>query len=131
MAFVAPLPAELQARYPEFAGVSSPRIQIVLDETVLDVGENWPDEFRRPAMLALTAHLLAQEGVLRNNATSGASTEGQVTSVSVGDVSTSFADLSKMGSPASMSSYETTAYGKRFLDLKRLAFGLNAAIVRA
>lgn len=131
MPFIAPLPAELKARYPEFAAVADPRVQAVLDETVLDVGENWPDEFRRPGMLALTAHLLAQEGTLRNDATAGASSAGQVTSVSVGDVSTSFADTSKMGSPAAMSSYETTAYGKRFLDLKRMAFGLNAAITRA
>jgi hypothetical protein len=122
MPFVPPTPAEFKARYPEFDALVNARIEGVLDEVVLDVGEDWPEEFRKPAMMALTGHLLAQEGALRSDQTAGGSTASQVVSVKVGDVSTNFADVST-GDGSASGIYETTAYGRRFLDLKRLAFG--------
>jgi hypothetical protein len=122
MSFVAPSPAEFKARYPEFDGLINTRVQSVLDEVALDVGDDWPEVFRFPAMLALTGHLLAQEGALRGNQTAGASVESAVTSVSVGDVKTSFSGSGATASGAT-SAYASTAYGRRFIELKLLAFG--------
>lgn len=126
-----PTPADLKARYPEFDAVSESRIAGVITETALDVGEAWPEEYRKPARIALAAHLLAMEGALRGDQTAGASIAGDVASVSVGDVSTSFASPASASTGGASARFEGTAYGKRFLELRRLAFGVNAQVVRA
>lgn len=123
-----PTPTDLKARYPEFDLVPNARIEVVIDETALDVTDDWPEDYREPARLALAAHLLATEGAL--SAGGGVAINGPVQSVKVGDVQTTFATQGGSSGGAA-ARYETTAYGKRFLQLRLLAFGYTSQVVRA
>lgn len=63
MAYVEPTPADLQARYPAFAGVADATIQIHLDDTASAVDQSWPEVDYIPAKVAKAAHEMALVGI--------------------------------------------------------------------
>ncbi|WP_406858498.1 DUF4054 domain-containing protein [Alsobacter sp. KACC 23698] len=128
MTYTAPTAADLQERYPEFASVNFDRIALVLDEAAAEVGDTWIEADRRPATLALAAHLLAAEGALSENQTVGASLPGEVVGIRVGDVQTTFAKPGATSSGVSAEDFGSTVYGRRFLMLRRRSFPAVLAV---
>ena len=109
-------PADIKLRFPEFTTVDDSRIQLFIDDATATVNTKCPNS---DLMIAyLTAHLLT----LGTQTEAGDTTPIQtIASESVGDVSRSF------GGTASSSSndnfYTGTAYGMRFLDLRKNCIG--------
>lgn len=69
MAYTAPTPADLKARYPAFASVLDATIQIYLDQANGgDVDESWFERDFSPAIQAAAAHRMARAGVLGSGA---------------------------------------------------------------
>lgn len=130
MAFTPPIAADLKARYPEFAAVADARITAVLDEIALEVDATWIEDHRRPAMLALAAHLLAMEGALSNNQSAGASGPGAVIREKVGDVEVAYANpsASSQSATGSEARYGQTHYGRRFLEYRQRSFPTVAVV---
>ena len=134
MAFVAPAVEDFLDRFPEFSDLDEGQIQIVLDEVVPMVDEEWIDRDRPIAILYLTAHLLyIQSGsdwsmALRRSFVNSAGQigAGPALNETVGPLSVSYASpkdmlpRSQAGSGASSSfDLETSPYGLRYLDLLR------------
>jgi hypothetical protein len=122
-----PSVSDFRARYPEFAEVTTHRLQAVLGEVALEVGETWLPELQKPAALALAAHLLAETGALNTS-------DGMVSSVApgtvieqhAGDTGQRFATTVTTASGSSagntVASLSKTPYGLRFLELRDRAF---------
>lgn len=119
MIYVAPTPAIFKARHPEFAGLTDPRIQAVLDEAIPHVGEDWLERDRQPAQMYLTAHMLVMEGALLATSAQVGGVAG-IGSVKVGDVAVTLKGTASGG--ASSSPYDQTSYGQRYLELLRRNF---------
>lgn len=128
MAYVPPVAADLKARFPEFTPVSNTLIDLILAEATAQVGETWLERDRKPATLYLAAHLLAMEGEPERSQTGqGNAATGPVRRSKVGDVETEFAG-SEAGAGDGASSYSSTGYGRRFLDLMRRNFPAVAVV---
>jgi hypothetical protein len=118
MTITPPAAAELQARYPEFAGVGTGLIDLIIADAAAYVDTTWRTVDQIPAILALAAHMLAVEG---KGTGGGSAVSGPVSSVKVGDVSTTFAGVAS-GGAASMDGFGSTSYGLAFLRLRRRNF---------
>ena len=128
MAYIAPTVADFRARFPEMGEVSDGLVSLVLAEALLEVGEAWPDQFRAPAQLYLTAHILAEEGGPdRSGAARG---QGRVTSESIGPATTTFGP-SGGGVVAYQigRNYTATPYGRRYAELRNIAFPTAMMVV--
>jgi len=109
-------PADIKIRFPEFVSIDDSRIQLFIDDAIVTVNAKCPNSDLMVAYL--TAHLLT----LGTQTEAGDTTPIQtIASESVGDVSRSF------GGTASSSSndnfYTGTAYGMRYLDLRKNCIG--------
>lgn len=132
MVYEAPTVASFKARYPEFEPVDAGLLQLVLGDAIAQVGDTWLEMDRARAQMLLTAHFLTIEGEPARSqaiASGGASGgySGPITKRSVGDVSTEYGAAaneaaSSGGMAASTAGYETTRYGRLFLDLMRKNF---------
>jgi hypothetical protein len=120
-----PTAAALKARYPEFDGVGNTLVDAVIADAAAYVDDTWREGDRSPAILALAAHMLASEG---NGTGGGSAVSGPVTSVKVGDVSTTFAGHSASGGMSDLSGFAATAYGLAFLRLRRRNFPAVAVV---
>ena len=107
-------PADLKIRYPEFADIDDPRIQFFIDDAILELDVNrWGDYYDK-GLAALTAHFLIN--ALKTQTVLGAATiVGNVSSRSVGSVSTSFNAPVADGSNTAY--YQTSKYGQEYLRL--------------
>lgn len=120
-----PTAAELQARYPEFAAVGTALVEAVIADAAAYVDDTWREGDRSPAILALAAHMLASEG---QGTGGGSAVSGPVTSVQVGDVSTTFGGAGTSGGMSDLSGLGATAYGVAFLRLRRRNFPAVAVV---
>lgn len=127
MAWTAPTVEEFKIRFPAFADVAEATVQAILDEAVGDVGEWWVEADRTPAVLHLTAHLLAAQGLGVGAGGSGAALTGAIKRRKVGDVELEFAGVGAAGS-GSLGVYVTTVYGRRYLELMRRNFPAVAVV---
>lgn len=106
-----------RARFPEFAGVADPTVQVYIDDAVSDLDQNiWGDTtIADRATSFLAAHRLATELDSAGGATTGQ--VGALQSASADGVSSSYV------MPQNLSSGDlalwATSYGQRFLDLRR------------
>jgi hypothetical protein len=137
---------DFRARYPEFNQTTSDaRVELVLEEASLEVNDDWIEIYQRPAILALTAHLLASEGALYRNdpgsvgggVTGGQSVTGPVMRKSIGPLSIMYARPKSevSGSSSSFASKDgsdsylgSTPYGARYLELMTRSFPAVAII---
>lgn len=112
-------PADFKTRYPEFASVDNARVQTMLDEAQLEVGEGPWGLFYEKGVFLLTAHLLVIDA--RRQAAGGgggSSSEGQVVSRKVGDVSVTFGTQAQSAN-GSDQWYLSSSYGAEYLRLKK------------
>ena len=107
-------PATFKARFPEFNSVDDARIQIFIDDSVSVTNSKCPNYDLMVSYL--TAHLIT----LADKTDAGdSSTTKPVASESVGDVSVGYGGTA--GKPGD--SYYSTAYGQRYLDLRKNCIG--------
>lgn len=121
MAWTAPTPGDLKARFPAFAAVADPAIQGALDEAALQVDETWVSEadFRLGRML-LAAHILTLDG-LGTGAEAAAAAGGAAgfKRMKSGNLELEQFDTHGTVPGAGDGVLGTTSYGRRFLDLLR------------
>lgn len=123
MAWIPPTLADFRTRFPVFAAVPDETAEAVLAEAIANVGGTFIERDRTPAILYLTAHLLAADGWLSGAGAGGggAAVTGPIRSRTVGDVSVTFAGVSsKAGDGSIVGQYLSTVYGQRYLALLRL-----------
>ncbi len=134
MALNKPTPTEFKARYPEFAPVGDPLCQLIIDEAAGYMDEDWTEADQKPAMMALTAHLLSIQGYPGRLAEGGGFDPGlshrSMKSRTVGDVSVTFGGGDSSGGSGYgglMSTLQTTVYGQTFAHYMQVnvpTFGL-------
>lgn len=111
-----PTPADLKARYPEFAQADDNQVGLVLSEAELEVDQKAWGKFFALGVLALAAHMLSIES--RRGGTGASAMPGPLTSKKAGEIQLSYAaaPVNSMDEAVLASS----AYGQRYLHLRRL-----------
>lgn len=121
MAYDAPTYAEFIARFPIFDDVAKyPQsvVELIIVEATGQIDTSWVEKDYKPAIMYLTAHLLATD-----NSEEGTDVEFGTGLAAL--VSESFAGMSQSfskpqpGSLGQSEMYGTTVYGRRYLDLLR------------
>lgn len=132
MTWVAPTSADFKARYPAFSSVEDATINAVLNETIPEVGETWIERTRSPAIMALTAHLLAVQGFGMGASAGGGgvAVSGAIKRRKVGDVEVEFAGVSGSTGSGSgaLAQYRSTLYGQLYLEFMRKNFPAIAVV---
>ena len=104
-------------RFPEFTAIAEARIQLFLDEALLEIREGDWGAFYTKALNLMTAHLLTLAD-MQAAATGGASGSlGPVASRSVGDVSVSFGVSATSMATGSDAWLNATPYGQELARL--------------
>ncbi len=116
--------AQVIAIAKEFASVPIPEIEGFIELAEMEIDEEAWGSRASLACRWLTAHLMSIGGVLSTSA-GGSSAAGAVTSVSVGDVSVSYADPAASGGASS--GLSSTRYGVEYARLISLA-AMGAAL---
>lgn len=127
MALTMPTAAKFKERFPMFEKLSKEHIDDVLLEAGGYVDETWIEGDQQSALLYMAAHLLLSSGALSAGVAGAVKTvtRGPVTSVRVGDVSTTYASGGSSSGGAAVGSNDwlmLTEFGKRFLRLRRRSF---------
>lgn len=115
-------------RYPAFAALSPDLLAAVMADAQLMVDDTWIAADIDAATYAYMAHLLTIEGhggVALSEGGTTIATAGPATSVQVGDSKIMFSDsgsVSLSGDAARSGALIETAFGRRFLELRRRSF---------
>jgi len=121
MAHVIPTYADFIARFPVFADRSQAVIEALITEAAGTVDTDWLERDYAPAILYLTAHLLAnEESEAGDDVDVGTGVSNAVASESFGGMSISYAAADDGGSLNDSELYGNTEFGRRFLRLLRL-----------
>lgn len=110
MAYIAPTPAALKARYPAFAAADNGVVQTWLDEAAEECA-TFPDTIRARAEMAYAAHRMVEVGVIEGAVPAG------VTQFKSGTFSASVSDA-----VAARTGLDTTVYGQELKELRKRAF---------
>lgn len=105
-------PANFKTRFPEFSTVDDTRIQLFIDDAELEISKTVWGKLYDKGVSYLTAHELSMATATENGKSGGLKSEA---SKSVGNVSVSYASLNYNEYD---NYYTTTAYGKKFIDMK-------------
>jgi len=125
MSLTLPSTEQFKARYPAFASAGDALIDAVMMEASAQVDENWLAQDIAPAIMAYTAHLLTVEGFGSTmQLPNGASVQvaGPIDAIQIGDVRTTYANgvvRAKMQMDGKDTGLKETAFGRRFLELRR------------
>ena len=120
MAYTAPTPAALKARYPAFAAVLDATVQYWLTDAERFVDQTWREGDYAVALMACAAHHMA----MGNIGAAGAIPAG-VTNFKSGTFSATLSDKA-----ASATGFDATVYGREYRALQRRNFG-GPRIIRA
>jgi len=102
-----------KTRFPEFASVSDTLVEFALEEASLFV-QNWNARGMNIAWMYLAAHIVAISSI-------AADTEGRdIVSETIGRLATTYRSA---GANLSLGDLTTTAYGKRYQQIRALSFG--------
>jgi hypothetical protein len=113
MPYTIPTSAQFKARYPAFVAVDDALMDLVIIDAARNVDEGWEELDYQPAILALTAHLLVEDGATGRNVESA----GVVTSSKLGDAQDNYSGLSGF---MMNGEYSSTSYGRNFMQLRAL-----------
>jgi len=104
-------------RYPEFSEIDPSRIQILIDDSILEMNESFWDTLYDKGLSALTAHVL-QLSIDSENGDSSAI----VVSKTVGDVATTFGAYLSVKQPQSNieAYYNSSKYGRDYYRLLQM-----------
>lgn len=111
MPYTLPNYADLKTRYSLFCEVDDDLIDSVIAEASRNVDESWSELDYQPAILALAAHMLVEEGA------TGRSVEfaGAITSSKLGDGQDTYSGLT---AAQSAGEYSSTSFGRKFMQLR-------------
>ncbi|MFE0754169.1 DUF4054 domain-containing protein [Inquilinus sp. NPDC058860] len=110
-----PIPADLKARFPDFATVADAIVQAALSEAALQIGDDWASEAdARLGRLLLAAHVLTLDGQ-GSGAEAAAAAAGGFRRMRSGALELERPDTADAGPGA----LDSTGYGRRFLELMR------------
>jgi hypothetical protein len=122
MPYTAPTAAQFKAKFPTFAAVGDPTIDLAIVEANASVDTSWVEADYQPAILYLAAHTLTIDGVLAATAdfgdAAGVVHSGLVSKMKVGDVDVTLAG-SVSGGAGAATGLRSTGYGLRYLELLR------------
>jgi hypothetical protein len=107
-------PADIKLRFPEFNSVDDAKIQLFIDDATATTNSKCPNYDLMVSYL--TAHLLT---LATKTDSDDSSTTKPVVSESVGDVSVSYGGTAGKAND----SFYSTAYGQRYLDLRKNCIG--------
>lgn len=132
MTWTPPTTEDFKKRFPLFADVDDSTLQVILDEAAAEVGVEWIERDRTPAILYLAAHLLAGEGFAGGGAGGGggAAITGTVKRRKVGDVEIEFAGVAGNAGSSGWGAgkYSSTVYGQRYETFLRRNFPAVAVV---
>ena len=123
MPYTTPTVDQFRSRFPIFEDAEDELIEALLSEAASQIDTSWREADYQPAIMYLTAHLLATDNSSEGDSVEfGGAGAGTIASESFGALSVSYA--TKSGSNASNAAwaaeYETTEYGRRYLRLLKL-----------
>ena len=123
MATVAELLIDFDIRFPEFSGESEARKTLYIEDAICIF--NCCDK----AIIYLAAHLLTLDNASGAGSTGGDvdGGNGLVSSEAVGSVNTSYANQAVAGSKDVY--YETTPYGRRYIQLRNACSGYRVSMI--
>jgi len=126
MPYTLPTAAQFKAKFPTFAAVGDPTIDLAITEASASVDISWVEADYQPAVLYLAAHIMTIDGVVIAGSDLGSAggviNAGLVEEMKVGDVMVKLGGAAKAGSGSgsgSMSGLRSTGYGLRYLELLR------------
>lgn len=111
MPYVIPTAGELQTRYPAFVDVDPDLIDDTIADAARFVDESWFEEDYQPAIMALAAHMLVEDGATGRDVQYA----GVITSSKLGDAQDTYSGLS--GSEM-MGEYSSTSYGRKYMRIR-------------
>jgi hypothetical protein len=119
-----------RARFPIFDDSPDEQVQLILDEAHNNVGQTWKETDYQPAILYLTAHLLATDASQEGDSVGvGSVGGGAIASESFGGMSISYNTTSgSANSGAVRAFYDTTEYGRRYYRIMKNNFGGPVAV---
>lgn len=122
MPYTLPTAAQFKAKFPTFAAVGDPTIDLAIQEASASVDQSWIEADYQPAILYLAAHILTIDGALAATAelgdAAGVVHSGLVSKMKVGDVDVTLAGGGSAGAGAA-TGLRSTGYGLRYLELLR------------
>lgn len=125
MPYTKPTAAEFKAKFPTFAAVGDPTIDLAITEASASVDTSWVEADYQPAVMYLAAHIMTIDGVVLAGSDLGSAAgvinAGLVSEMKVGDVSVKLGGAAGAGGGAggSMTGLRATGYGLRYLELLR------------
>jgi hypothetical protein len=108
---------DFNARFPAFGDYDQDEAQFCLTQAINSVDNTWRDLDYVPAILYLTAHLLATDAGADGDTIEVGGGTGAIASESFGGMSVSYASSSDTGATVDSSQYSTTIYGRRYYAL--------------
>jgi hypothetical protein len=119
-------PSGFKTRFPEFDAVAEARIQLFLDDAMVEVVEStWGDYYER-GVYYLSAHLLCIANTTAGGITTGAI--GTVIKKKVGEIELGYSDAYPIGSYY-YGYFKNTAYGLEYLRLYDLVCPAEPAVL--
>lgn len=124
MPYTVPTVEQFQTRFPVLADTDPALIQMLLTEAAGKVSTSWVEADFQPAILYLTAHLIATDNSAEGEAVEiGSAGGGAIKSESMGGLSITYGSDAGAGTTLSANEiYGGTVYGRRFLYLLNLNF---------
>lgn len=113
MPYVIPTSAQLKERYPAFSAVADALINLVIADAERNVDEGWQEPDYQPAIMALAAHMLVEEGATGRNVEFA----GAITSSKLGDAQDTYSGLTDSQMAGE---FNSTSYGRKFMQLRAL-----------
>lgn len=112
MPYTLPTALQVKARFPELEDISDLTLEDIIDEASGSVSTAWCEPDYQRGIMYLTAHLAVDQGF------TGRPTEasGPITSSKLGDASDTYGQMQNVDSAGA---YSSTAYGRRFMQLRR------------
>lgn len=110
MAYAAPTPADLKVKYPAFAAVPDATIQVYLNDAPVD--ETWSERDYAAAIMAWSAHEMVGAGI-------GANEVAAYAAAGVSRLKSGTLDVSFATGASGSTGYESTGYGRSWLELLR------------
>jgi hypothetical protein len=119
MPYTTPTLAQFRARFPIFEDAEDSLIEALLAEAAGQIDTSWREADYQPAILYLTAHLLATDNSGEGEDVEIGGATGGIASESWGSMSVSYATKDTANAAASASTWGSTEYGRRFYTLLR------------
>jgi hypothetical protein len=127
MPYTIPTLLDFRTRFPAFDSSEDTQIEQLLVEASNAIDQSWIETDYQPAILYLTAHLLATDNSDAEAEVEVGGQTGAIAAESFGGLSVSYA-TGNSGSLSASEKYGSTEFGRRFLALLRANRGGPVAI---